>query len=89
MAEELKREELERELVVYDKQKLITQCLKLFDSNKRLAHELSKSRGAFRKTQDLLFKKQEELKKLKDMSGWKFVTRKWRKDEAERTEGAE
>ncbi len=85
MTEELKREELERELVVYDKQKLITQCLKLFDSNERLTFELTKSRAAFRKTQDLLFTKQEELRKLKELGVWKFVQRKWRKDEAEGT----
>ena len=34
---DLKRDDLERELVRQDKQKLITQCLKLFDSNSMLA----------------------------------------------------
>lgn len=33
---DLTREELERELVRFDKQKLITQALKLFDTNKTL-----------------------------------------------------
>ena len=36
----LNREELEREIVNYDKQKLITQCLKLFDSNVGLVRQL-------------------------------------------------
>lgn len=38
----LNREDLEREIVNYDKQKLITQCLKLFDSNVGLVDELEK-----------------------------------------------
>ena len=33
---ELKRDDLERDLVRYDKQKLISECLKIFDSNKML-----------------------------------------------------
>jgi len=36
----LERDDLERELVRFDKQKLITECLKLFDSNVRLVAEL-------------------------------------------------
>lgn len=36
----LTRFDLEKELVNYDRQKLITECLKLFDSNKGLIVEL-------------------------------------------------
>ena len=52
------REELEREIVNYDKQKLITQCLKLFDSNVRLVDEL----GATRASRVIL---KDEIKELK------------------------
>jgi hypothetical protein len=37
----LNRDELEREIVRYDKQKLITECLKIFDVNVKLAEELA------------------------------------------------
>jgi len=33
---ELTKDELEREICVYDKQKLISYCLKLFETNQRL-----------------------------------------------------
>ena len=40
----LNREELEREIVNYDKQKLITQCLKLFESNMGLVNQIGINR---------------------------------------------
>ena len=42
----LNRDELEREIVNYDKQKLITECLKLFDSNVGLVNELGVTRAS-------------------------------------------
>jgi len=41
----LNRDELEREIVNYDKQKLITECLKLFDSNVGLVDRIEQLRG--------------------------------------------
>lgn len=41
----LNRDELEREIVNYDKQKLITECLKLFDSNVGLVDRIGELRG--------------------------------------------
>jgi len=40
MSKEFTRDDLEHELVMFDKQKLITQCLKLFDTNKELVSSL-------------------------------------------------
>ena len=54
----LNRDELEREIVNYDKQKLITQCLKLFDSNVGLAREL----GIIRQSHTGLKAEAKELK---------------------------
>jgi hypothetical protein len=67
----LNRDELERELVVYDKQKLITQCLKLFDSNKSLSHIIE---GQVEKIRILEAEKQTDTVEIDRLNSRRWVT---------------
>lgn len=67
------REEIERELVRYDKQKLITECLKLFDSNKQLSFELQNSREVNTATMSSLSNAKVEIARLKARTTWQVI----------------
>lgn len=72
----LKREELEREIVTYDKQKLITQVLKVFDSNVRLAEELERSRAVGVATMESLNKAKKRIDELEGLTIWQKINQR-------------
>jgi hypothetical protein len=63
----LSRDELERELVRFDKQKLITQCLKLFDSNRELVKTIESQKDRILQMEEMvegLVNKNRELRQI-------------------------
>lgn len=70
---ELTQDELERELVVYDKQKLITECLKLFKYNKHLSKELTESRLQLTYHKTCLSNANMEIVRLKKRTVWQVI----------------
>jgi hypothetical protein len=61
----LTREELERELVMFDKQTVITQCLKLFDTNTNLVLQIEAYQNRIKEMEEMvegLVAKNKELK---------------------------
>ena len=69
----MQREELERDIVSYDKQKLISVSLKLFDSNKRLADNVRKLKASNARRIDEAAKYEAELKSLYNLPFWGWV----------------
>ena len=69
----LNREELEREIVNYDKQKLITECLKLFDSNVRLVDDLLTAREGGKITMEQLTKAKGKIYLLETRTIWQVL----------------
>ena len=69
----LNREELEREIVNYDKQKLITQCLKLFDSNVGLVRQLEEELFKRREYTEETLRLQLKLRRLEHLTLWQVL----------------
>lgn len=72
----LNRDELEREIVNYDKQKLITECLKLFDSNVRLVDELQTSRDIATIWKNDITVLQLEVQRLNERTLWQVLNKR-------------
>ena len=70
------REEIERELVRYDKQKLITECLKMFDSNMGLADQVKTLRDKLGEAQIAEGTARKAEKRYDEMTVWQFINQK-------------
>jgi len=70
---ELTTEELEREIVVYDKQKLISYCLKLFETNRHLVDTNTALQRAAKEIQKESELTKEVNKQLVEMPVLKFI----------------
>lgn len=67
------RDELERELVGYDKQKLITNCLKLFDANVKLVESAKTAREESGRLSGENLRLETEMTALKEKPFWHLV----------------
>jgi hypothetical protein len=70
---ELTKDELEYEIVRYDKQKLISYCLKLFETNKRLVETNTALHKAAKKIEEESKLTKEVNKQLVEMPVLKFI----------------
>lgn len=73
MSKTLNREDLERELVMYDKQKLITQCLKIFDTNVELVNSVKRLGLAADEAKEKANSLGAELDRLRKLKFWAWV----------------
>ena len=69
----MNRETLERELVTFDKQKVITQCMKLFDSNAGLVNETIRLKGLIDEVIILKAEHMNEVKRLNKRTLWQVL----------------
>jgi predicted Zn-dependent peptidase len=67
------RDNIERELVRHDKQKLITQCLKLYDSNVRLADELARLNVVGVEAMKSVNQFKAEVRRLTERTMWQII----------------
>lgn len=74
----LNREELERELVRFDKQKLITECLKLFDTNVALTERIEAYRIRVRDVEEANLDLVRMNRELKARTWWQMLKKKLR-----------
>jgi len=72
----LERDELEREIVTYDKQKLITEVLKIWEVNVRLAGELDRSRTAGIRAMEKIAEHRNRIDELERMTLWQKINQR-------------
>lgn len=69
----LKRDELERELVMRDKQALITDCLKIFDTNTMLFEQIEAAKLHLIILKGENKKLESEADRLRQRKWWQFI----------------
>lgn len=69
----LKRDELERELVMQDKQSLITNCLKIFDTNTMLFEQVEHSKVVIKQAVVTAKILNEEINQLRQRKWWQLI----------------
>lgn len=76
----LERDELERELVVKNKQALISDCLKIFDTNTMIFEQIETAKGNTKVLDDLIRKLGKEIDRLKARTLWAILNERiaWR-----------
>jgi len=76
----LERDELERELVLRDRQALITDCLKIFDTNTMMFEQIESLKGDNKLLNDLLKGLGKEIDRLKARTLWSILNERiaWR-----------
>lgn len=70
------RDEIERSIVSYDKQKLITEVLKVYDVNVRLADELVTARNVGIETTEKLNAAKKRINELETMTIWQKINQR-------------
>ena len=69
----LERDELELELVRQDKQKLITNCLKIFDTNTMLFEQIETAKGNNEELKKMAVELGKEIDRLRGRTLWEIL----------------
>jgi hypothetical protein len=85
----LERDDLERELVRQDKQTLITDCLKIFDTNTMLFEQVEALKASLDHSVKNTFDREDEINRLKARTLWQVLNERiaWRIEKMKKRRG--